>query len=99
MTENGSRFSGLAYYVDLPDGVHARLTRTLTYTTKDGWVIRIPRNFITDFASIPRLLQVIIPPRGKYNRPAMAHDYLYQFAPIDPTTGKPCTQARADSIL
>ncbi len=29
----------------------------------------------------------------------MVHDALYHFAPIDPTTGKRCTRARADSIL
>lgn len=95
----GSRFNGLAYLKDSADGCTATLTRTLTYTTKDGWLIRVPRGFVTDFASIPRPLWVIIPPRGKYNRPAIIHDELYQHAPIDPTTGKPCTQARADYIL
>lgn len=96
---NGNRFNGLAYYRDEADGVTATLTRSLIYTTKAGWRIIVPRGFVTDFASIPRPLQVAIPPRGKYNRPAIVHDWLYRNAPIDPATGKRCTQAQADYIL
>jgi len=102
MTTNlhhGDRFSGLARTEDLEDGIHARLLEPLAYTTKDGWRITVPAGFVTDFASIPRLLYVLIPPRGRYNRPAIVHDFLYHYAPIDPMTGKPCTQARADSII
>jgi hypothetical protein len=30
----------------------------------------------------------LIPARGVYNRPAMVHDFLYHYAPVDPTTGR-----------
>lgn len=96
---HGDRFNGLAYYKDHEDGVSATLTRSLIYTTKSGWRIIVPRGFVTDFASIPRPLYAVIPPRGKYNRPAIVHDWLYQKAPIDPITGKRVEQDDADYIL
>ena len=42
--------------------------------------ISIPKGFVTDFASIPRLpLTWIVgsPATGKYRRAAVVHDYLY----------------------
>jgi hypothetical protein len=51
---HGSRFNGLAQLEDEEDGCHAKLLRTLIYTTKDGWAITVPAGFETDFASIPR---------------------------------------------
>lgn len=96
---HGSRFNGLAQLEDEEDGCHAKLLQTLTYTTLDGWTISVPAGFPTDYASIPRLLTWLIPPRGVYNRPSFVHDFLYHYAPVDPTTGRYCTQARADSIL
>lgn len=96
---HGSRFNGLAQLEDEEDGQHAKLLRSLTYTTVDGWTISVPAGFETDFASIPRALTWLIPSRGPYNRPAIIHDFLYHYAPADPITGKYCTQARADSIL
>lgn len=96
---HGSRFNGLAQLEDEEDGCRAKLLRTLTYTTCDGWTLEVPAGFTTDFASIPRIFSAVIPTRGRYNRPAIVHDFLYQHAPADPTTGRYCTQARADSIL
>jgi len=36
----------------------------------------VPRYFVTDFASVPRIFHVIFPPAGKYGIAAMVHDYL-----------------------
>lgn len=105
---HGNRFSGFAQVENLEDGAHDELLHNLSYTTADKrWTIVIPgRNggepgtgFITDYASIPRLLWVVIPPRGKYNRGAIVHDFLYQTAPVDPRTNARVTQATADAIL
>jgi hypothetical protein len=96
---HGNRFNGPAYFKDGENGVTATLTRSLIYETKAGWRIIVPRGFVTDFASIPRPLWSVIPPRGKYNRPAIVHDWLYQNAPIDPATKQRCVQAQADYIL
>lgn len=40
-------------------------------------IITIPEGFITDFASIPRVLWNILPPVGEYGEAAVVHDYLY----------------------
>ena len=39
--------------------------------------IKIPIGFCTDFASVPRLFWMIIPPDGRYTQAAVVHDYLY----------------------
>lgn len=45
-------------------------------------VVVVPEGFITDFASIPRLLWNILPPTGPYVPAALAHDLLYRDAAI-----------------
>lgn len=49
------------------------------YFTIDGEkrTVIIPKGFVTDFASTPRILYPLLPPTGKHNRAALAHDYLY----------------------
>lgn len=50
------------------------------YADKEGIPlveITIPENFITDFASTPKLLYPWFPPIGIYNKAAMVHDFLY----------------------
>lgn len=39
--------------------------------------IIVPKDFITDFASVPRILWSIFPPTGRYTKAAVLHDYLY----------------------
>lgn len=45
-------------------------------------IIKTPKGFITDFASVPRLFWAIYPPQGAgkkqdYAKAAVLHDYLY----------------------
>jgi hypothetical protein len=40
-------------------------------------VIRVPAGFVTDFASVPRLIWSILPPWGKYGKAAVVHDFCY----------------------
>lgn len=97
---HGSRFSGLARVEDQADGTHDVLLSPLSYVTADRlWTITVPAGFVTDYASIPRPLWLVIPPRGKYNRAAIIHDFLYQAAPRDARTGDRCTWTTADAIL
>ncbi|KKM07440.1 hypothetical protein LCGC14_1733860 [marine sediment metagenome] len=42
-------------------------------------LIRVPKGFITDFASVPKAFWSIIPPYGKYTKAAVLHDYLYKY--------------------
>lgn len=69
---------------DLKDGRNYALLRDLVYATEvegvpnKARVLRVPKGFVTDFASIPRGLWNIFPPMGKYNGAAIVHDYLYR---------------------
>jgi hypothetical protein len=37
----------------------------------------VPQGFKTDFASVPKGLQFLYKPQGKYSRASVLHDYLY----------------------
>lgn len=40
--------------------------------------IVVPKGFITDFASVPRIFWILLPPDGRYSQAAVLHDYLYK---------------------
>lgn len=46
-------------------------------------VIIVPKDFTTDFASVPKPFWPIFPPYGRYSPASVIHDYLYggQFRP------------------
>ena len=47
------------------------------YEDKDT-TIRVPKGFVTDFASVPRVFWTIgFSPTGKHGKAAVVHDYLY----------------------
>jgi hypothetical protein len=56
-----------------------------------GRRVTVPAGFKTDLASIPRVLQNLLPKVGKYDRPAVVHDFLYQFNGV--------TRGQADAVL
>lgn len=60
--------------------------RNLQYTSKDGHVIEVPKGFITDFASVPRIFWIFFPPDGIYTAAAVVHDYLYNVKVLDRKT-------------
>lgn len=43
----------------------------------NDFLIIIPKDFITDLASVPRPLWIFFPPYGKYTGAAIVHDWLY----------------------
>jgi Protein of unknown function (DUF1353) len=53
--------------------------------------VLVPKGFVTDLASIPPVFWSMLPPTGQYTYPAIVHDYLYWFQPVDRDT--------ADEIL
>ncbi len=55
-------------------------------------VIRIPRGFETDFASIPFATSALFDPMGDNSEAAVLHDYLY-------AVGEPGQREKADTIL
>jgi hypothetical protein len=81
------RFGGKLYLVLLDDKTHPSLrsgrslwatNRVITYAPSDGsGLICIPKGFVTDLASIPRLFWTLLPPDGPWVKAAVIHDYLY----------------------
>jgi len=68
----------------MESGKRFRLFCQFTY----NWgkmVITVPAGFVTDFASIPRFAQFLIPKLGRYNKAAVIHDWLYQVLPKQTT--------------
>jgi len=70
------------------------LQQSLTFTygvNGGGWTYTVPKGFVTDFASIPRIFWMVFPPIGKYARAAVIHDYLYRL--------KGCSRFTADAVF
>jgi hypothetical protein len=69
------------------------LVEDLTYQIgQSGVSIKVPKGFVTDFASIPQPLWSIgLSPQGRYSKAAIIHDYLYWT--------QDCTKDQADNIL
>ena len=63
------------------DGTTWRLTEQMLveYGSK---VIAVPADFLTDFASIPRVFRAIVPVLGRQNKPSVWHDYMYVSKPV-----------------
>ena len=87
-----SRFL-LPLYLAYIDGVDWRVLHAFTYGSVTlARVIEVPANFITNFASIPRVFWSVYPPTGIYGKAALVHDYLYR-------TAYYATRAQADSVF
>ena len=43
-----------------------------------GNVIRVPKGFETDFASVPRAIWWLCPPLGRYGKATVIHDWGYE---------------------
>lgn len=65
----------------LPDGRKWKLVEEFVYylgTEDSGMFIKVPEGFVTDFASVPRIFWIFLPPWGRYGKAAVLHDYMYQ---------------------
>ena len=81
----------------LDDGRHYRVIVPFEFASEVvEAIIRIPAGFITDFASIPRVLWALIPPTGRYSKAAVVHDMLYQYPECLPV---PVTWMQANRVL
>ena len=49
-------------------------------TDEQAEKITVPKGFVTDFASVPRIFWNIIPPIGRYTKACIIHDYMYDNA-------------------
>lgn len=63
-----------------PDGSHWELEAPFEYYTEifgHKKYITVPKGFLTDFASIPKVFHSFIKDKDKYNKAAVVHDWLY----------------------
>lgn len=47
------------------------------YCKVNRYIICVPKGFITDLASVPRIFWGIFPPFGRYTSATIVHDFLY----------------------
>ena len=65
--------------IDDGDGSRMVLEQPLRYRSDLlAGIVDVQSGFVTDFASIPKVLWNVLPPHGAYDRPAIVHDKLYQ---------------------
>lgn len=75
-----SRFTNILLVSPMADGKRWIIRSDFGYDVSEegsGETINIPVGFMTDFASVPRLLWGMIPRWGKYGNAAVVHDYCY----------------------
>ena len=76
------------------DGKYWIVNEPLIYEQpKTKQSFEVPRGFVTDMASVPRLFWSAFPPCGKYTPAAVVHDYIYWSQPPN------CDQKCADDLL
>lgn len=64
-----------------------------------GDFIIVPPDYVTDGASIPRLLWAFLPAWGKYSRAAVVHDYLCTLVDRDMPHQYAPTRREADAVF
>lgn len=78
--------------IPFADGEFWVLGSNLVFTIPGtGQRIVVPRGFVTDFASVPRIFWTVFPKHGEYTTAAIVHDYLYW--------RQQCTREQADELF
>ncbi len=75
-----SKFTDALVVTPLADGKTWVLVGAFGYTHRapgHEMPIDVGAGFMTDFASVPRLLWILLPKWGKYGNPALVHDWRY----------------------
>lgn len=74
------------------DGGHWVLNEPVAYRLRDTeHVITVPRGFVTDFSSVPRIAWAVMSPTDRHGRAGIIHDWLYW--------DQGCSQEQADKIM
>lgn len=55
-----------------------QVTEDFTYTTTWGERVTVPKDTVSDYASVPAGLQWLVPKVGKWSTPSIIHDYLWR---------------------
>ena len=69
------------------------------YFQKADKGVIVPKGFITDFASVPRILHSIIPSIGRHTKAAVLHDYLYSESSTLDFKRKYCDQLFLEAMV
>lgn len=78
-----SQFIDVLSVTPLADGENWRINITFRYTSAlltaigESNLVSVPAGFVTDFASIPRAIQIVYPVWERYGPAAVLHDWLY----------------------
>jgi hypothetical protein len=72
--------------IDEQKGLHQLLSPLSYYSAILERVVTVPAGFVTDFASVPRILGVYDLAGGKCNKAAVIHDWLYSTQCVDRET-------------
>lgn len=86
-----SHFIGHPELTQCADGRNFRVVSPFGFWTPRTGLVSVPKGFITDLASIPRVFWNLLPPFGKYTNAAIVHDYLYRT--------HLCSRAMADYVI
>jgi len=79
-------------YTPLADGANHRVDKPYNYASDFlRAIVRVPPGFITDFASVPKLLRSALPVWNVYGPAAVIHDFLYW--------SQTTTREEADAVL
>lgn len=63
----------------LPQGKQWKLVESFEYEGKTD-VFTVPKDFTTDFASVPRVFVWLLPRYGRWTQAAILHDYLWDLS-------------------
>jgi len=78
--------------IPFADGEYWVLGNDLVFTIRQtDQRIVVPRGFVTDFASVPRVFWTFFPKHGEYTRAAIVHDFLYW--------EQKCSRQQADELF
>lgn len=70
------------------------------YLKRDSQItITVPDGFLTDGATVPRLLHTVLPPWGEYGQAAVLHDYVLEERRYDTDPNTHITRDEARSIF
>ena len=61
--------------------------------------VLVPKGFVTDLASIPSAFWSMLPPTGQYTYPAIVHDFLYWYQPVDREQADDIFKLAMDDVL
>ena len=70
-------FKGFLILHPMDNSSYWKVLSPLTYITNDNIKITVPKDFNTNFASVPRIFWSLLPPWGRYGKAAIVHDFLY----------------------